>query len=62
MLIVVLLFIIVLIFVILKYVVFKKKISQICIFLGSGGHTGEMLEIIQGFDFNKFKKLSLIIS
>ena len=32
------------------------------LFLGSGGHTTEILQIVEGFDFSKFDRLVLLKS
>lgn len=35
---------------------------EITILLGSGGHTGEMCELVRGFQFNKTSKINIIIA
>lgn len=35
---------------------------EITILLGSGGHTGEMCELVRGFQFSKANKINVIIA
>lgn len=34
---------------------------ELTLFLGSGGHTGEMCELVRGFHFTKANKINILI-
>ncbi len=34
---------------------------EVTLLLGSGGHTGEMCELLRGFHFNKAQKINVLI-
>jgi hypothetical protein len=38
----------------------SKDYIHITIFLGAGGHTGEMCELFKGFKFDRVSKISII--
>jgi hypothetical protein len=40
---------------------YKSSIPQICLILGSGGHTTEMSVLFRGFDFDKCAKICVVI-
>lgn len=40
---------------------FKKSKTQVCIILGSGGHTTQMCELFRNFDFEKCEKIFVIV-
>ncbi len=39
----------------------KRRRDAICVVLGSGGHTGEMLYMMLKYDFSKWKKVYCVI-
>ena len=38
-----------------------RKRDSLCIVLGSGGHTGEMLYMMLKYDFNRFQKVYCVV-
>jgi hypothetical protein len=49
--------------ILVRFLLFRKQQSkQILIVLGSGGHTGEILQLIKNFDFTPFSKTHFVIA
>jgi beta-1,4-N-acetylglucosaminyltransferase len=40
----------------------RVETCKTCIFLGSGGHTGEMLQLIKSLDSTKFNPRSYVVA
>lgn len=39
----------------------NSRYYELTVFLGSGGHTGEMFEMLKNFDFRKVDKINLLV-